>query len=116
MSTAPHHSPWGPVQDAFVLADGIVQVSTASHGGIWLSPERQKELRYKENFLKSTEWWEEDCDWAVPYAFFSRDIRERGAACRLEDNLKIAVTMIRCLHPAFLPRLKGRLNLEGTEA
>lgn len=113
MSAAPRYSPWGPVQDSTELADGIVEVSTASHGGIWLSRERQKEIRYKENFLGSAEWWEEDCDWAVPYAFFSRDIRERGAAYRFEDNLKAAVATVQRHHPAFVARLKGRLSLDG---
>ncbi len=114
MSAAPTYSPWGPVQDSTELADGIVEVSTASHGGIWLSAYRQREIGpYQGNFLNSLEWWEEDCDWAVPYAFFSRDIRERGAAYRFEDNLKAAVATVRRHHPAFVARLKGRLSLDG---
>ncbi len=110
--TAPKNSPWGPVQDSFELAAGIVEVSTASHGGIWLSAERQKEIgRYEGNFLGSIEWWEEDCDWAVPFAFFSRDIRAYGTAYRFEDNLKAAVATVRHHHSKFLARLEGRVDL-----
>ena len=109
--TAPKNSPWGPVQDSFELAAGIVEISTASHGGIWPSAERQKEIgRCEGNFLGSVEWWEEDCDWAVPYAFFSRDIRAYGTAYRFEDNLKAAVATVRRHHPKFVARLEGRVD------
>lgn len=108
---APSYSPWGQVQDFVRLADGIVSVSTAGHGGIWLSPERQKEMHgYNDNFLHSAEWWEEDCDWAMPYAFFSREIREQGDAYRFEENLKAAIGTMRHWHPSFIARLKGRVD------
>ena len=61
-------SPWGPITLATRNDQGIWFVSTASHGGFWLSPERREELPEE---LKGTaflneyhgdEWWEEDCD------------------------------------------------------
>ena len=58
-------SPWGRIQDAAPLAVGIWRVSTARHGGIWLDQERRSQLptsMKKTNFLKSSTWWEEDCD------------------------------------------------------
>jgi hypothetical protein len=69
-------SPWGPVQDQEQLADGIVQVHTAGHGGIWLSPERQAALPdwarcVSSGYCAKPTWWEEDCEAAVPmYVFF----------------------------------------------
>ena len=30
-------TPWGRIQDYHIIADGVVSVSTAGHGGIWLS-------------------------------------------------------------------------------
>lgn len=66
MSTfQPTSSPWGSIQDSSEFAPGIVKVSTASHGGILLSPERWAEFR---KALPSFESWagegalEEDCD------------------------------------------------------
>lgn len=59
-------SPWGIVQDEETIADGIVYVSTASHGGIWVSPELlgrvQKAMRdYAAYWSGSSQWFEEDC-------------------------------------------------------
>lgn len=47
-SSCPMSTPWGKV-DGYPerLGDGIYFVSTASHGGIWLSQERIKEIRQR---------------------------------------------------------------------
>ena len=60
------NSPWGIVQDEEVIADGIVLVTTASHGGIWVSPELlgrvQEAMRdYTAYWSGSSQWFEEDC-------------------------------------------------------
>ena len=60
------YSPWGIVQDEETIADGIVYVSTASHGGIWVSPELlgrvQEAMRdYAAYWSGSSQWFEEDC-------------------------------------------------------
>lgn len=71
----PNDTPWGQVQDASRFAEGIYMVYTASHGGIWLSPERRKQMKYKPSpWLKSAAWWEEDSDWEIPLLFFAEDI------------------------------------------
>jgi hypothetical protein len=59
-------SPWGIVQDEEVIAEGIIYVSTASHGGIWVArellPRIQKEMRdYAKYWSGSSQWFEEDC-------------------------------------------------------
>lgn len=59
-------SPWGIVQDEETIAEGIVYVSTASHGGIWVSPELlgrvQEAMRdYAAYWSGSSSWFEEDC-------------------------------------------------------
>lgn len=70
----PMNTPWGAVQNAQKLAEGIYFLSTASHGGIYLSPDRRLEIGKRSKFLDSAEFWEEDCDWAVPVSFFSKAI------------------------------------------
>jgi hypothetical protein len=62
------YSPWGSVQTQKTLAEGIVSVTTASHGGILLSDKRVAEFRKK--FPKAQLWagegaFEEDCDWSL---------------------------------------------------
>ena len=37
-------TPWGRIQDHHRIADGVVSVSTAGHGGIWLSDKRIAQL------------------------------------------------------------------------
>lgn len=94
------HTPWGEAQSAEVLAPGIVFYSTASHGGIRLSAERQRQLPAGiTNWLDTYEWWEEDCDWVVPYLFFARAIREHGTAWKLEDSMKAARSIAAHSHP-----------------
>jgi len=73
-NNVPVNSPWGKVKFKEQFAQGIWYVSTASHGGIWLSPERRKEMNRKSAFLKSYTWWEEDEDCFIPISFFSNNI------------------------------------------
>lgn len=85
------HTPWGVTQGAVILAPGIISYETASHGGIWLSKSRQAEMGNRsDNWLKNPEWWEEDVDWAIPYVFFAKAIKEHGHAYKFENNLKQA--------------------------
>ena len=58
--------PWGRIQDEEIIAPGIVYVSTASHGGIWVAPEllgrvKQEMQDYAAYWSGSSQWFEEDC-------------------------------------------------------
>jgi len=71
-------TPWGQSQGVDVIAPGIEFVSTASHGGIRLSGQRNnqnpmwlKQLTFNEQ--GKTGWYEEDCDWCIPVIVFSRE-------------------------------------------
>ncbi len=98
-------TPWGQSDSKEVLAEGIVSYSTPSHGGIRLSLERQRELslvfKAADNYLRTLEWWEEDCDWAVPYLFFAEAIRSYGKAYHFEENLEFARAVVTRYHPTF---------------
>lgn len=61
-------SPWGRIQDARQIADGIVSVSTASHGGFHLSDERNRNIHPA---LRANDgWYEEDiCVYIVIWYF-----------------------------------------------
>lgn len=61
-------TPWGSSQLREELAPGIIRHSTASHGGIELSPDRQLVLQQCLPDFKpyaAPGWLEEDCDAAV---------------------------------------------------
>jgi hypothetical protein len=94
------YTPWGQADKQTKLAEGIIDCSTPSHGGIWLSPERQAKIPTgTRNFLNSLEWWEEDCDWSVPYVLFADDIRAGGKAYHFEENLETAKNILKRYHP-----------------
>jgi len=60
---APTRSPWGPVQTSKELAPGIWQVTTAGHGGIKLSRERNAGV---PKYMRAEGgWYEEDCQWSI---------------------------------------------------
>lgn len=98
------NTPWGLSDGEQELADGIVDVQTPGHGGIWLSPERQKQLNWSKNFLKNPTWWEEDSDWAIPYYFFRDDIKASGKAHEFEKNLAAAIGTLKRDHKEFAKR------------
>ncbi len=54
-------TPWGIAQTARVIAEGIVEVTTASHGGIRLHPTHNAHV--PEPFRDRDGWYEEDAEW-----------------------------------------------------
>ena len=101
-------TPWGIAEYETVLAKGIISYSTASHGGIWLSPERQAELGYNKNWLNTSEWWEEDHDWAVPFAFFCEAIWEHCKHRNFKKTMKAAIWLVKNEHPDMLAIIEKR--------
>lgn len=59
-------SPWGSIQSVEEIAEGIVSVTTAGHGGIWLAPALEAKvpagLRALARQYAPSQWYEEDCD------------------------------------------------------
>lgn len=95
------HTPWGTVQHETKLADGITIVSTASHGGIVLSSARAKKVAHIKNFLNDPRFWEEDCDWAIPYVVFKDEINEPNK----DRHLKSAYESIKYWNPELAKSL-----------
>lgn len=78
----PTSSPWGAIQDAEQIANGIWQVSTASHGGFHVSAERMEASDFMREWVKHSfngqgraGWFEEDCDWSFVLLAFPDDWR-----------------------------------------
>ncbi|WLA44038.1 hypothetical protein QNJ95_22445 [Bradyrhizobium elkanii] len=95
----PKSSPWGAIQDKRELAPGIWSVSTAGHGGIKLSRERNAAV--PKYMRAEAGWYEEDCQWSIaamihPIAF-QRIIKIEGKPDRSEYD--IAVETFRHWHP-----------------
>ena len=51
-------TPWGKPDSCKEIADGIILLTTASHGGFWISSERRKEMH--PALRNHDGWYEED--------------------------------------------------------
>jgi hypothetical protein len=72
------NTPWGQSDSVEMVADGIWDVGTPSHGGVKLSCKRQALLPANaklHNFFKTLAWWEEDCE--------PQGVVERGERIRI---------------------------------
>ena len=71
---------WGAVDTITTIAPGIIFASTPSHGGIWLSQEREQqipeEIRAIAREFSPQQWYEEDCDFVIPTLWFNAAIHE----------------------------------------
>jgi len=95
-------SPWGPIQTVTPLGPDAALVTTASHGGLRVSlaalarlPEPVRRTAYSGDG-----WFEEDCDWALPYLALGLDTHEPDAA-RAAEVWAAAVQTVRRYHPQY---------------
>jgi hypothetical protein len=73
MSTS---TPWGPSHYKTRLAPGIMSYGTARHGGIHLSDSLYTQLPEPlQKTFAGGAWYEEDCDWSIPYLWYSQEIK-----------------------------------------
>jgi hypothetical protein len=86
-------TPWGVSQHSEKLAQGIMQYSTAGHGGIHLSPTRNAQVHPAWRIEGG--WYEEDLDWNIvayhfPEAFPSKVIVVDGKdfRARVDQTLR----------------------------
>lgn len=79
-------TPWGRADTERMIAPGIVEVTTASHGGIHLVPD----LNGKVNAVwrDKAGWYEEDCDWAIVAVTFPEHFRDK----KIEDGPEVGLT------------------------
>lgn len=84
----PRSSIWGAIQSCDKVCNGMWAISTPSHGGIFVAkvlhdtmPPSLKETRFSWGG-----YYEEDCDWVIPYIFFEDKIK---AETDDEHSLKV---------------------------
>lgn len=122
-------SPWGPVQEVLRFGlppndSGVAFVSTASHGGFWVSPDACRRMPpsfraivpFTERGVSRGEgsgrWYEEDCDYClVVLAFpelFTREQVRGAIGCGLRwhgDTVKAWLDNLPNYHPVCVARL-----------
>lgn len=70
-------TPWGEAQQVSDIAPGIAVVSTAGHGGIKLSPERNREIH--PSLRNRSGWYEEDCEHHIVSMHFAPELAAEHA-------------------------------------
>lgn len=75
------YSPWGKPQHQQLIAEGIVTLSTAGHGGYHLSDERMAQFQQlfpEFDTWAGGPWFEEDEDWAAVAVAFPEHFAPRS--------------------------------------
>lgn len=106
-------TPWGPAQDVIERFPGFYDVGTASHGGVYVDPELAAEM---PPMFRRRSWYEEDCDWAIPYYWF-RDRLGTSANVYVKRNLlRVAGTLKRWQTANVLEALGEETLWERTDS
>ena len=74
-------TPWGIADEVRIIAKGITLVSTPSHGGIRLSPERLSQIPLELRGLNTYgrgPWFEEDCEILIPMFVWPEEFQAFG--------------------------------------
>lgn len=94
---APSWSPWGTVEVAIPLGPDAVAVITASHGGIFISAAGLSRIPapLRTTCYSREGWFEEDCDWAIPYLALELHHHEEDPAFGERKRLAARQTLLR---------------------
>lgn len=96
-------TPWGVAQWIEEKALGIMQVSTAGHGGYKL--DRQRNAQVHQAWRRKGGWYEEDCEWAIVVFTFR--------ALYTEDQVNLAIDALKNWFPdAYVLVTGGTIPLE----
>lgn len=76
-------TPWGKADHVSAIIPGVWTVSTPSHGGIRLAADRNARV---PDYMRAAAfngngaagWYEEDCDWCIPFVVFEAEILAAG--------------------------------------
>lgn len=107
-------TPWGTADYEIPIIDGIVSVGMPSHGGLYLTPELNAHMPVYMR-LKGG-WYEEDCDWCMPFVAFEAGILAHGpesAVKAIKDGLHIDT--LKNWRPAAYEKFYG-VTLTGAES
>lgn len=103
-------SPWGQIDHLTPLGPDAVRVATPGHGGIWVSPDGLARIpaAFRATVYSPGPWFEEDCDWAIPYAFLDLGQHEERDTDLGERMAAAARNTLAMFHPEAAAALKAR--------
>lgn len=77
-------TPWGESQGGNRYMPGVLFFHTAGHGGLKIARELNQKI--PAVFRNEDGWYEEDCDFAIPFYFLHEAIREHCLTHGLEGH------------------------------
>lgn len=88
-------TPWGTADSVEHIADGIIFVTTPSHGGFRLDQSRNAQVPYvwrqaSFNGQALRGWYEEDCDWSLVALTFPQHFEGHAEIARKTFDYYIA--------------------------
>jgi hypothetical protein len=86
-------SPWGQIDFVEHLTEGVVLVTTPSHGGIWLSEQMQGRLPAPARI--ADRWYEEDLEAWIPLYCFSDELGDFEAPANIESMYEHALASLK---------------------
>ena len=102
-------SPWGRIDGVTPLGPDAVAVSTPSHGGIWVSPAALERIPQplRGTAYSGGGWFEEDCDWCIPYQALGLHAFEEPAERRdrVRDAARRTLETWHAAHAGLLERV-----------
>ncbi len=101
-------TPWGVADHVEVISPGVGSVSTAGHGGIKLSPRMNRQM--PDYMRRRGGWYEEDSDWALPFAALSEQLLVAGVG---QETIDAAMKTLRNWHPDAYEQFTGEEIPEG---
>lgn len=107
-------TPWGKSDWQRKIAVGINWYSTPSHGGVKLSVGKNKLI--PEYMRNKDGWYEEDCDWAIPYIVLDDVIRANVDPDKFEKygrDFQSAVSTLKSWKPFMYEKWFDVILLEG---
>ncbi len=102
------HSPWDTIQHIEAIEEdgSILSITTAGHGGLWVSKEKQAQMPAILRPNLDGHWYEEDCEWAKVHVAFPN--LEGGK--RYEFAL---VALYQWNHPIYMKHFDLKTNEEA---
>jgi hypothetical protein len=109
-------SPWGQIQHADLLFEGVWRVGTAGHGGIKLN--RTRNAKVPAYMRREGGWYEEDSDWCIPAIVFEAEWRTWARQTGTEETPDVEMANVqrtfRNWHPDEYAQWHG-VSLESLE-
>lgn len=111
----PVGSPWGQIQEAEQIAPGIWSVSTASHGGFYLSQQRMAALpdHLKVNVYGQNCWFEEDVEVSLVLLGFAEEFANHPYYGKWADTILESVE--KYYPEAFKAHMEYKIARQGAE-